>query len=253
MVTICRSALIDYVDNFLNINKFKDYSPNGLQIEGKKNISKIVTGVSACKELFDAAIKHDADLILVHHGLFWFKQSMCLVGLQKKRVEQLILKDINLAAYHLPLDAHAVIGNNVKLANSLFAKIIGALDDRSPSIGIVAEFSEPMIQEDLALMLEKILKRKPNFWGDRERLIKKIGICTGAAQHDFNFAIDLKLDAFITGEVSEFVPHLAQESGVGYFEAGHYATETLGIVALGEMLAKEFDVEHQFINVENVV
>ena len=252
-MAICRSVLIKYVDDFLNINKFKDYSPNGLQIEGKQHISKIVTGVSACKDLFDAAINYDADLILVHHGLFWFKQSMCLVGLQKKRVEQLILKDINLAAYHLPLDAHVSIGNNVQLANSLLAKPIGPLDDRFPSIGVVAEFSKPMSQKDLSLMLEKVLKRKPSFWGNKERLITKIGICTGAAQHDFNFAIDLKLDAFITGEVSEFVPYLAQESGVGYFEAGHYATETLGILALGEILAKKFDVEHHFINIENTV
>jgi dinuclear metal center YbgI/SA1388 family protein len=252
-MTVCRTSLIDYLNDLLNIYKFNDYCLNGLQLEGRKKISKIVTGVSVCKDLFDAAIKYDADLILVHHGLFWFKQPMCLVGVQQKRVKQLIEADINLAAYHLPLDAHHRVGNNVQLANVLSAKVIGQLDNRIPSIGVVVELPEALTQESLAYILEKKLQRKPAVWGKDDKLIKTIGICTGAAQHDFNFAIELNLDAYITGEVSEFVPHLAKESGVRYFGAGHYATETLGVVALGELLADKFNIEHKFINIENVV
>lgn len=244
---------ISYMNKLLDINNFRDYCPNGLQVEGCCDINKIVSGVSVSQKLFAAAKSQQADLILVHHGLFWYKQSMCITGVQQQRIKQLLANDINLAAYHLPLDAHMQIGNNIKLAECLKARYVEDLSDKKPSIGIVVELPVALSVAKLTELISKKLSKQPDvFLGDK-KLIKKIAICSGAAQHDFLNAIEKNADAFITGEVSEFVPYLALESGVHYFAAGHYATETFGVRALGEKLSQQFGVEHEFIDIENKV
>lgn len=243
--------IIKHVDELLSVDQFKDYCPNGLQVSGASDISKIVTGVSANDDLITKANDWGADLILVHHGLFWHKQSPCITGVMQQRVKGLLSNNTNLAAYHLPLDGHKSLGNNVLLAKKLGAKVIGDLDSSKPSIGLVAALPFALSAQNFASKIHNSLGQKPMVFGDNQ--IKNFGICSGAAQHDFLKAIDLGLDAYITGEVAEFVPNMAKESGVSYFAAGHHATEVLGIQALGEYLANKFTLEHKFINIDNIV
>lgn len=247
------SKCIDFINEYLQIDKFQDYCPNGLQVSGKSNIKKIVSGVSACQKLFEQAVDANADLIIVHHGLYWHKQSPCAVGIMKQRLTSLFQHNMNLAAYHLPLDAHDVVGNNVQLADMLDAKVIGSLSGRKPAIGIVASLPEPVSAQILQKKLTISLDREAEHFPGDARSIQKVAICSGAAQHDFLSAIDLSVDAYITGEVSEFVPHLAHESGVHFFAAGHHATECHGIQALGALLVEQFGVKHDFINIYNSV
>ncbi len=246
-------ACIAYLNQLLEIDAFQDYGPNGLQVEGQNDIRVVVSGVSACQALFSAAIEEQADLVLVHHGLFWNKQSSCLVGVMYQRVKQLMSASISLAAYHLPLDAHLQLGNNAQLSTVLGGQVIGPLDAQQPSIGLIVELPYPMTVQEVTEKLEHTLERTPDYFPGTTPHIQRIGICSGAAQGHFYRAIELGLDAFLTGEVSEYIPHLAQESGVHYFGAGHHATERLGVQALGAVLAENFDLSHVFIDVPNNV
>lgn len=246
-----RDALKDYANQLLEVDRFQDYCPNGLQVQGKNSIRKIVSGVTASLALIEAAIEAKADAILVHHGWFWKNDESPIVGQLHRRLKSLMDNDISLFAYHLPLDAHPKVGNNAQLA-----KIAGWKHTGQSSIKGLISLGEPKVVQSLQKFAENLAKslgREPLVIGNQARKIKKIAWCTGAAQSYFDAAILEGVDVFISGEVSEPTFHLAQESGVAYIAAGHHATERFGVAALGEVLAKKFGIIHEFIDIPNPV
>ncbi len=249
-----RQEILDYTNAILNIGAFQDYCPNGLQVEGKPEVKKLISGVTACQALLDAAIEQKADMILVHHGYFWRGESPAIVGIKHRRIKTLIENDINLLAYHLPLDAHSELGNNVQLAEKLAIKIDGALQpyDEHP-IGIWGHLDKPMAPQDFAQHLEEKLFHKPLHIESDKAFIESVGWCTGAAEGMIEQAHSLGLDAYISGEISEQTTHQARELGIHYYASGHHATEKYGVQALGEHLAAKFKLEHQFIDIPNPV
>ncbi len=248
------SDIVAYADEFLSACEFKDYCPNGLQVEGGAQVKKIVSGVTASQALIDGAIKKGADLILVHHGFFWRGENAVIVGLKKKRINALLKHDISLLAYHLPLDAHEECGNNVQLAKRLSLRPIGVFGESQPAIGLIAEFSQPLSSQVFAHRIESVLMRSPiHLSADSTKKIQRVAICTGGAQSYFSAAIDENVDAFVTGEVSESSYHLAMESGVDYFAAGHHATERYGVQALAELLSETFSLEHEYLEIPNPI
>jgi dinuclear metal center YbgI/SA1388 family protein len=249
------TALIDHLDQILNPAAFQDYGPNGLQVPGAVEIDTIVTGVSAGAELFERAAAAGAGLVLVHHGLFWQGPPRGLDGPAKRRLELLFEHDISLAAYHLPLDGHQEHGNNALLAAGLgcagwepFALHKGA------AIGVRAGFAEPgPTGAELVRRVHELTAREPlAFLAGPER-VRSIGIVSGAGSDHLEDAIALGLDAFLTGEPIERAMTRAREAGIHYLAAGHYATETLGVQRLGELLAAEFGVRHEFVDVPNPI
>jgi len=243
---------IDALNNYLNVllqpERFSDYCPNGLQVEGKQEINKIVTGVTASMGLLEAALQASADAVLVHHGYFWRGESLPIIGMKKRRLQFLLQHDINLFAYHLPLDAHTELGNNVMLAKQLDLKIT-----KWAEMLALAELSQPQPLETFAAHIEAKLKRKPQVIGDLQKPIKKIAICTGAAQGYIEQAVAAGVDVYISGEISEQTVHIARETGMSYISAGHHATERYGVQALGEHLAQKFGISHEFIDIDNPV
>lgn len=248
------SELVAYCNNLLDCNAFQDYCPNGLQVEGRASIGRIVTGVTASQALIDAAAAQGADLLLVHHGYFWRGEAAPITGLKQRRIRALLEHGINLVAYHLPLDVHAKLGNNVQLAQRLGWNITGGLEPNNPrSVGLQGELSEALSGEELAQQLNLALGREPLFISGHGRPVKRIAWCTGAAQGYIDKAVALGVDAFITGEVSEQTIHIARECGINFYAAGHHATERYGVQALGEHLVEQFGVEHRFIDIDNPV
>lgn len=243
------------LNDFLSPHLIKDYCPNGLQIEGKPEITKVITGVTACQALIDRAIAEHADAILVHHGFFWKGESAEIRGMKYRRIKALIENGINLYAYHLPLDVHQQVGNNVQLAQRLGLDISGGLEINNPrSIAIYGELDTALTGEEFAARIAMALQREPLHIGDNApTLIKKVGWCTGGGQDYIELAVEQGCDAFISGEVSERTTHIARELGIHYFAAGHHATERYGVKALGEWLAKEYDVDVEFIDINNPV
>ena len=238
----------------LKPDEFSDYCPNGIQIEGKDEIKKIVTGVTACRELIEAAIKEEADLILVHHGYFWRGEEDTITGLKKTRIQLLLRHDISLCAYHLPLDAHPELGNNAQLAKLLGINLRAPLDvkKRHPIV-FSGDLAVPQSFSKFEALLETKLERKPlSIKGSCEE-IKVVAWCTGAAQDFIGLAAESGADAYVTGEVSEQTVHIARESGMHFFAAGHHATERYGIQALGAYLSKKHSVAHIFIVIPNPV
>lgn len=251
---LSRCELAAYLADFLKIADFNDYAPNGLQVEGRDNISVIVTGVTASQELLDEAIRLKADAILVHHGYFWKNEAYPIVGIKKQRIAKLIKNDINLYAYHLPLDAHPEIGNNAMLAKMFDIKVTDSfIVEGSHSIGNIGKFKKPILVKDLTALIAQKLSREPLHIGVEHKSISKIAWCSGGAQNYIELAIDKGVDAYLTGEASEQTTHLARESGIEFFAAGHHATERYGICALGEHLAKKYDLTHHFIDIPNPV
>lgn len=249
-----RDALIRYCNELLDSGSFQDYCPNGLQVEGRTEIRRIVSGVTASQALVDAAVAAQADLLLVHHGYFWRGESAAVVGVKQRRLKALLQNDINLVAYHLPLDVHAELGNNVQLARLMGWQISGGLEPGNPrSVGLAGELAQPCSGEELAALLSARLQRDPLFVAGHDRPVKRIAWCTGAAQGYIDKAIALGVDAFVTGEVSEPTVHTARENGIHFYAAGHHATERYGAKALGEHLAATFGLEHQFIDIDNPV
>ncbi|BDX18938.1 GTP cyclohydrolase 1 type 2 [Halopseudomonas aestusnigri] len=249
-----RDALIRYCNELLDSGSFQDYCPNGLQVEGRTEIRRIVSGVTASQALVDAAVEARADLLLVHHGYFWRGESAAVVGVKQRRLKALLQSDINLVAYHLPLDVHAELGNNVQLARLMGWQISGGLEPNNPrSVGLTGELAAPCAGEELAALLAARLQREPLFVAGHDRPVKRIAWCTGAAQGYIDKAIALGVDAFITGEVSEPTVHAARENGIHFYAAGHHATERYGAKALGEHLAATFGLEHRFIDIDNPV
>lgn len=241
-----------YLNQCLNIAHFHDYCPNGLQVEGRSEVRQLVSGVTASFDFLQAAIAAGADAVLVHHGYFWRGEDSRLVGMKRRRIALLLAHDVSLLSYHLPLDAHMQMGNNIQLARRLGLIETGRFGDQD--IGMHGTVLPPISNlKELRLNVENALARKPLVIGDDEKTVRQVAWCTGAAQDYFEDAIRLGMDAFITGEISERTVHLARESGVAFISAGHHATERYGVQALGEHIAQEFGISHQFIDVDNPV
>ena len=243
--------LTHYTQQLMQVERFKDYCPNGLQVEGRQEIRKIVTGVTASMALLEAAYKANADLILVHHGYFWRNEDARIVGIKRKRIGFLMKHDLNLMAYHLPLDAHPELGNNIQLGKVLGLEAMDYAGD--DNLVACAELKSAMKLGEFALQLEEKLQRKPMLIGNVDRLVKKIAWCTGAAQDYIDTAASMEADVFISGEISEQTTHQSLELGVAYICAGHHATERYGINALGKHLAQKFNLQHEFIDINNPV
>lgn len=243
--------LRDYIAGLLVPDRFRDYCPNGVQVEGRKEVRRIASGVSASQRLLKAATAWNADAILVHHGYFWRSEDAAVTGIKKQRIAHLLQHDVSLLAYHLPLDAHAEFGNNAQLGQQLGFREHGRFGEQD-----IACYGELVQEQTLAQLTRKIansLQRTPLVIGEGDSAIRRIAWCTGAAQGYFESAIALGVDAFLTGEISEQNVHVAQETGVIFIAAGHHATERYGVQALGEHLAEHFDIEHHFFELENPV
>jgi len=247
-------ALVKYLGDFLNVSAFKDYCHNGLQVQGCEQISNIVSGVSANLELIKQAVELGADAILTHHGIFWQGDLLSLVGPKFQRVQSLINNDINLLSYHLPLDAHASLGNNASIAEifaiSNVAKYPAGEVEDLIWIGEIESTTGIL----LASQISKTFNREPiHIKSEDTKIIQKVAWCTGAGQDFIDIASDLGADAYITGEISERTVHLAKELGIDFFAAGHHATEILGIKKLGTHIAEEFGLQHTFIDIPNPI
>lgn len=252
MVTL--KALLDYTNSLLCIDRFADYCPNGLQVEGRPQVSRLVSGVTASQELIDAAIDAQADAIVVHHGYFWKGEDACVTGMKRKRLQRLLGTGTSLLAYHLPLDAHPELGNNAQLARLLGFECQGYFGhDAGMSLGQYGKLPQPLTGEALAGLIHDRLGRMPLHVPGRQASIQTVGWCTGAAQSYIDAAVEQGLDAFISGEISEQTVHVARECGIHYFAAGHHATERYGVKALGQHLAGQFGISHQFIDIDNPV
>ncbi|HMV64209.1 MAG TPA: Nif3-like dinuclear metal center hexameric protein [Rhodocyclaceae bacterium] len=245
-----RAELQQYLETVLEVGRFKDYCPNGLQVEGRGEIRHIVCGVTASRALLDAAVARDADAVLVHHGYFWRGEDGRITGLRKARLATLLCHDINLFAYHLPLDAHPELGNNAQLGARLGLTAEGRFGDQELGwLGCTA----PTTLAGLAARVAEGLGRTPLVLGDPARPVRRVGWCSGGAQGYFEAAIAAGVDCFISGEASEPTTHLARESGVAYLAAGHHATERYGVQALGAHLAERFGLKAEFVEIDNPV
>jgi dinuclear metal center YbgI/SA1388 family protein len=247
---ITRTDFSHHVNALLSVDTFKDYCPNGLQVEGKAEIRKLATAVTASKAAIDAAVAWGADALLVHHGFFWRNELLPLVGQKGARIRSAMKADLNIFAYHLPLDAHPTLGNNAQLA-----KLLDMEDDGSDASRIwrMGQLASPMSLEGFIERIRRNLRREPQVLLGSSTEIKRVAWCTGAAQSYFAQAIEAGVDAFITGEVSESCYHLAREAGVHYISAGHHATERYGVQALGQLLAETYQLEHQYIELPNPI
>ena len=252
-MAIALTTLQEEADRYLNIGRINDYCPNGLQVEGRPQVRRIVSGVTASQELIDAAVEAGADVLLVHHGYFWKGENPCVVGMKQRRLKTLLSNDISLLAYHLPLDLHPEVGNNVQLAAQLDITVEGALEPDNPrTVGLVGSLSEAMSARDFARRVQEILGREPLLI-DGGQMIRRIGWCTGGGQGYIDQAIAAGVDLYLTGEASEQTFHSARENGISFIAAGHHATERYGVQALGDYLARHFALEHLFIDCPNPI
>ncbi|MEH6346226.1 MAG: Nif3-like dinuclear metal center hexameric protein [Bermanella sp.] len=248
------NQLAKYLNTQLKIDKFRDYCPNGLQVEGKPEVKRIISGVTACQQLIDVAIEKQADAILVHHGFFWKGEPEAIVGIKKQRIQALLKHDISLLAYHLPLDSHPQWGNNVQLADILDFEITGPIDINDKTVpGCIGRLKHSMSAKELSEHIAQRLNRAPQHIGEEDDIINTIAWCTGGAQSYMSYAINEGIDAYLTGEINEPSVHNARESGTHYYAAGHHATERYGAKALGEHLSEEFGLEVEFIDIDNPV
>ncbi|OFZ66949.1 MAG: Nif3-like dinuclear metal center hexameric protein [Betaproteobacteria bacterium RBG_16_56_24] len=243
--------LRDYNASLLQTGLFKDCCPNGLQVEGRAEVRRIATGVTASQSVLDEAIAWGADAILVHHGYFWRNEDATIIGIRKERIARLLRNEVSLLAYHLPLDAHAELGNNAQLGKLLGMVEQGRFGEQN--IACLGALEQPRTLAQFAQQVGHDLQRTPQVIGDGSKSIRKVAWCSGGAQGYFEAAIAQGVDAYITGEISEQNFHLANESGVAFIAAGHHATERYGIQALGEHLAKQFGLEHRFFDQPNPV
>lgn len=245
------AELAEKVGRWLDVERFADYCPNGLQVEGTRPVRLLVSGVTASLELIEAAAALGADALLVHHGWFWRGEDSCLTGLRGARVRRLMASGMSLLAYHLPLDAHPKLGNNAQLARVLGFEVAGVGGDRD--LVWHGRPARPTGAAALGRRLARRLGQRPLAVGALDRPIERLAWCTGAAQDYLEDAIALGADAFISGEISERTTHIAREAGVVYFAAGHHATERFGVQALGEAIAEACGIEHRFIDDPNPV
>lgn len=258
-ISLTPKQLESWCNDYLKANEFKDYCPNGLQVDATVAITKIITGVTANEALIDKAIEQNAQAILVHHGYFWKGEDQRLIGMKGKRIRKLMQNGISLIAYHLPLDAHPTMGNNATLA-----KLLDITSDLTTSEPLYPEQKHPVgniytvsdngiTPKELAAKAELTLKRTPLHISGGKTNLKRIGVCTGAAQDMIEQAALMGCDAFISGEVSERTTHIAKEMGIDYFACGHHATERGGVLALGELINRELGLEVNFIDIDNPV
>lgn len=246
-----RDELENHLNHLLDISRFQDYCPNGLQVEGRCEIHTVVSGVTASLDLLQAALEAKADAVLVHHGYFWRGEDMRITGIKNRRIALLMNHQINLFAYHLPLDAHSQFGNNAQLGQKLGFVENGRFGGQD--IMMQGELKVSMNLAALGDQISQTLLRRPMIIGDPDKTIQRIAWCTGSAQNYFDAAILQGVDAYLTGEISEQNVHAARESGVAFIAAGHHATERYGVQALGNHIAQEFGIQHQFIDIENPV
>jgi dinuclear metal center YbgI/SA1388 family protein len=250
--TVTRQALLNACTELLQPARFKDYGPNGLQVEGAETIRHIVSGVTASRALIEAAIDAKADAIFVHHGLFWRGQDGTVTGWMKQRLQLLLAHNINLLAYHLPLDAHPELGNNAQLGKRLGLQVQGTFGEQDLGLwGARADGQVFANAQALASVVSTALQREPVAVQTPAREIRKVAWCTGGAQSYFEAAIAAGVDAFITGEISEPQAHLARETGVAFLACGHHATERYGSPAVAAHVAKQLGITHQFIEIDN--
>ena len=251
-----RDHLVKTLNDLLQPERFRDYAPNGLQVEGAVTVRKIVSGVTASRALIEAAIEAGADTIFVHHGLFWRGQDGCVTGWMKQRLALLLAHNINLLAYHLPLDAHRELGNNAQLgmvlgltpregpAGRFGEQGLGFIGQRSD--GAAFETAKSLVQHVEAALKRPVVPVIPHLLA-----IKNIAWCTGGAQSYFEAAIAAGAQAFITGEISEPQAHYARECGVAYLACGHHATERYGAPAVAAHVASQLGLQHQFVDIDN--
>ncbi|GAB4175431.1 MAG: Nif3-like dinuclear metal center hexameric protein [Calditrichia bacterium] len=249
-----REKLINAVDEYLESDSFSDFGPNGLQVEGRESVQKIITGVTASLALIEKAIEKNADMILVHHGILWSGQNPVLKGSFKRRIKLLLDHNINLVAYHLPLDAHPEVGNNIQIAKRLQLENIQPFGaHKNKTIGFAGNTGQPVPINRLVKQLETILDKKVIHFNYGQQTVRNIAIVSGGAQKYLEEAVDGKFDVFITGEVSEFNYHLSAEEGIHFISAGHHATERFGIQALGEWISANCGLDTEFVDIPNPI
>lgn len=252
MTTLCE--LVDYANTLLEIDRFQDYCPNGLQVEGRPEVGLVVSGVTASQALIEAAVTAGADVVLVHHGYFWKGEDPCITGMKRRRLQRLLETQTSLLAYHLPLDAHPLLGNNAQLGRRLGIETRGTFGGADGAgLAHYAYLEADISAAALTERLRHSLDRAPLHIPGASEAIRSVGWCTGAAQSFIEAAARRGLDAFISGEISEQTVHVARECGIHYFAAGHHATERFGVQALGDHLAGRFPLEHRFIDIANPV
>jgi dinuclear metal center YbgI/SA1388 family protein len=244
-----RTEIESYLHTLLDVGRFRDYGPNGLQVEGKPEVRRLVSGVTASRALIDAAIEDGADAILVHHGLFWRGQDGRITGWLKQRIERLLAHQINLFAYHLPLDAHAELGNNAQLGRVLSLAADARFGEQD--LGFIGAADSSTNFDELADRVRQKLGRSVVAVPGDGRPLRRIAWCTGGAQGYFEGAIAAGADVFITGEISEPQAHYARETGVAFIACGHHASERYGAPAVAEHVAQHFDLSHRFIDIDN--
>lgn len=248
------SELVRFTDDVLEVDRFTDYCPNGLQVEGRAQVNRLVSGVTASRALIDAAVAAQADALLVHHGYFWRGEDARIIGMKRQRLAELLQNDMSLLAYHLPLDVHPLYGNNAQLGERLELTVEGRFaPEGDTGIGLYGHLPAAMTAQAFAQHIGSVLGRAPLHVAGGTEEIRTLAWCTGAAQGYIEEAADLGVDAYLSGEVSEQTVHVARERGLHYFAAGHHATERFGVQALGEFLARQLEIEHRFIDIDNPV
>ncbi len=246
--------LVRYSSDLLEISSFKDYCPNGLQVQGQNTINTIVTGVTANLALIEQAVALKADAVIVHHGYFWKGESATITGMKYQRIKRLLDSEMSLLAYHLPLDAHPLYGNNVQLAQKLGISIDGNMSqNKEPGLLFYGKLDKPIPASSFAKIISEQLTREPIHIDVNDNDIQTIAWCTGAAQSYISLALDLGVDAFLTGEISEQTVHIATENNIHLFAAGHHATERYGVESLGQHLSEHFSLKNYFIDINNPV
>ena len=245
------NELRDYIGSELAVSRFRDYCPNGVQVEGRAEVRRLATGVTASQAVLEAATAWGADAILVHHGYFWRNEDAAIAGIKKRRIAHLLQHDISLLVYHLPLDAHPEFGNNARLGEVLGFIEQGRFGEQE--IAMHGALDHPQTLQQLIRHIQHTLQRVPQVIAYANPNITRIAWCSGGAQGYFEQAVALGVDAFLTGEISEQNVHVAQETGVAFIAAGHHATERYGVQALGEHLEARFGLEHRFFDQDNPV
>jgi dinuclear metal center YbgI/SA1388 family protein len=244
-----RNDIESAMNNLLEVGRLRDYGPNGLQVEGRAEVRRIVCGVTASRALIEAALVDKADAIVVHHGLFWRGHDGRITGWLKARLRLLLGADVSLFAYHLPLDAHPRIGNNAQFGLRLGLEADARFGEQE--LGFIGSLAEAQALDDFARRVELALVRAPLVVAGDGRPLRRIGWCTGGAQGYFEAAIDAGADAYLTGEISEPQAHYARETGVAFLACGHHASERYGVQALTAHIAAQFGLEHVFIDIDN--